>query len=829
MELLEREHLLAELQDCPPGHLALVTGEAGIGKSALIRTFGAATDRPVLWGGCDALRTPRPLGPLRDLARRAGGELAAVMAAESPRHEMFSAFLDYLTSNAAVAVVEDAHWADEATVDLLVFIGRRIATTQSLLIVSYRDDEIGPDHPLLLLFGALATDRTVVRLQLLPLSLDAVATLAEPAGVPAAELRARTGGNPFFVTEALADPAQPVPATVRDAVLARASRLEADARNALNAVAIVPGYAVLQLVHAEPDAIDACVAAGMLVRDGGHLRFRHELARLAVRDSIPPARRAALHQRALADLSGWHADPAALAYHAEEAGDAAAVLEHAPEAARRARALGAHRQAVEHYAQALRFSAGQPAADRAELLERYADACAAIDRDADAVAAAADALELWRAVGDREREAALLAARSGYLWTSGRNAEAHASARAAMERAAGLPPGPSLAAAYNWTARLRMLGRDIPGAIEAGNRAIELAERFGDRVLLARALNSVGTAHWFDDPELAEPILTRSVEVAKGAGDDVAVASALVNLGSGAGEVRRYATAERWLRQAIDWCSDRDLDSSRRYATAWLARCLFERGDWARVDSILEQSEPAGGAPSRIVTLTVLGRLRARRGDPGAAEALEDAWALAGQTGDLQRLGPVAAARAERAWLAGEPTDALVRDTYEQAVRLDHGWLIGELGQWLGETAVSDRAAEPYRMQPAAAAQRWDEIGCPYEAAMALTGSPERLREALQRLERLGARPAADRVARQLRNLGIRAPRRSTMVHPNGLTAREADVLELLREDLRNGEIAARLHISEKTVDHHVSAILAKLGVRTRRDAARYGETAGGT
>ena len=306
--------------------------------------------------------------------------------------------------------------------------------------------------------------------------------------------------------------------------------------------------------------------------------------------------------------------------------------------------------------------------------------------------------------------------------------------------------------------------------------------------------------------------------------DDGAVGSAMVNLGSGAGEIRRYAFAEKWLRATIVTAGDLSLDGTRGYATAWLARCLFERGEWRQAGTLLTQVQAAHRTPTQIVRLTVLGRLRTRRGDPGAAEALDEAWSLATQTGDLQRLAPVAAGRAELAWLEGRDPGALVRDTYDLAIRLGHEWNIGELGQWLPDRS-DDRAAPPYRLDATAAAAAWDAIGCPYEAAAALATSRRHMSEALHRFELLGARPAADRVARRMRDLGIRAPRRSTLTHPDNLTARQADVLDLLREGLHNAEIAQRLQISEKTVHHHVSAVLAKLGVQTRHEAARYRES----
>ncbi len=836
MELLERGQFLQALTDCPPGRVAVVAGEAGIGKTSLLKAWCAASGRRVLWGSCDALRTPRPLGPLRDMARQAGGHLAASIAAGKSRHAIFGAFLDELTARPGAAVVEDVHWADEATLDLLVYATRRISQTGSLLALTYRDDEVGPGHPLLGLLGALAADRGVLRIRLPALSVAAVAALAAARAAAAreataheaadpAELHARTGGNPFFVTEVLADPVASVPETIRDAVLARAAALSAAGRDALESVAIFPGGVLLSWVEGEAAGIDACVRSGMLVADGARVAFRHELARLAIADSIPPGRKAARHQAALRILARRDAEPARLAYHAEEAGDVAAVLRHAPAAAAGARAVSAYRQAADHYAQALRHAAALPARSRAELLEAYSEVCADVG-DRSALTASEQALACWRQAGDTAREAALLARRAHYLWTSGENTAAHDAARTAVALAERLPPGPALAAAYTWSAYLMMLARDAPAAIRTGERAVELAAEFGPPGLLARALNAVGTARWFTEPDLAEVTLARSVGTAREAGDDAAAGWALVNLGSGAGEIRRYQSAERWLHEAIDWCAARDMDSGRDYATAWLARCLFERGAWSAADGALARlSAREGVAATRIVALTVRGRLRVRRGDPGAGDELAEAWELASRTGDLQRLWPVAAARAELAWLSGRPRAEigdLVRPVYELAQRRAHPWAIGELGQWLAGDVPG--AAAPYLLPPAAAARAWDELGCPYEAAAALaaTSSPESLGEALRRFEKLGARPAADRTARVLRDLGIRTPRRSTLTHPDGLTARQAEVLALLGEGLGNAAIAARLSVSPKTVDHHVSAILAKLGVRSRQEAARH-------
>jgi DNA-binding CsgD family transcriptional regulator len=262
------------------------------------------------------------------------------------------------------------------------------------------------------------------------------------------------------------------------------------------------------------------------------------------------------------------------------------------------------------------------------------------------------------------------------------------------------------------------------------------------------------------------------------------------------------------------------------------------RGDWPGAEADAHASLERGKYPgiSLCPALVALGTLQARRGDPGARATLDDAWVRAEASDELQRLAPAAASRLECAWLQGsEPPDLeRAREVYARALQTADPFTLGELAfrLWLAGDLeeVAPAAAEPYRLAAAGdwsgAAAAWEAIGRPYDAAEArsLADDDDTLLQALAELDRLGAAPAAARLRRKLRERGVsavpRGPRAATRALPRGLTPRQLEVLELIATGATNAEIAERLVVSPKTVDHHVSAVLAKLEVGSRREAA---------
>jgi DNA-binding CsgD family transcriptional regulator/tetratricopeptide (TPR) repeat protein len=862
MELLERQAELAVLHGClwaarrDGGRLLIVQGEAGIGKSVLVRRFcEEIRGARVLMSMCDPLATPRAFGPMLDIADRLG--VSASWGADVSREAVFAWAHGELRSRnwSTVLVIEDVHWADEATLDLLRFLGRRLDTVHGLVVVTCRDEELDAHHPLRTVIGDLAAVRGVSRLELGPLSQRAVSSLARGRqGLDVAALYRLTGGNPFFVTEVLAAGGAGVPATVRDAVLARASRLTAGGRAVVEAASITPTRIEIPLLETlagvGADEIDAAVDLGVLRPDEpGTVSFRHELARLAVHETIPPARRAAMHAQAVTVLrqrEGRSVDPARIAHHAEHAGETVTARTYAMRAAALAADLGAHREAAAQYERALRHAERLPDDQLADLLETYVEEARATDQVDTALEAATRAVQLRRQLGDPVRLGSALGVQVGALWSAGRSGAATRAAHEAVTVLQPLGASPELARAYAWLAAQSMLGRDHAATMAWGGRAIELAEQLEALYPLVRALNSVGTSKILNSDQRGVADLRRSISLAAAARLDDFVAMGWLNLGSGSGEVRDYATAEPALREAIAWARQRDLDMYLHYATVWLARVRFERGDWDEAERLVtgEPRTRPGMRPTTIVMLTVRGRLQTRRGDADPWPALNEAWKLATDTGDLQRLWPVAAARAEAAWLGGDEAaiPGHIDQTYRLARRLGHRWAVGELQlwQWRAGRPVADasgEAAEPYALHVAGrfrvAAARWQELGCPYEAADALADSdqPVDLRRALAVFDELAARPAAQQVRRRLRRLGERrvprGPRRTTADAPAGLTPRQSEVLGLIAKGLSDAEIARKLYISPKTAGHHVSAVLAKLGVSSRGEAAHLGRRLG--
>src|SRR5499427_596435 len=590
MELLERGEFFDALETileavaAGSGRVVLVSGEAGIGKTTLVEGFAEKhkTNARVFWGACDALFTPRPLGPLYDIAPQIQGELLTLLEQQAPRASIFSAVVDEIQKRQgrSIIVIEDVHWADEATLDLLKFLGRRISRIKAMLIITYRDDEVAPDHPLRLVLGDLP-HRSVARLRLLPLSEASVDTLAERAGRRIEDLHEVTGGNPFFVTEALASKSTGIPSTIRDAVLSRAARLSPASRAVLELVSVVPARIQMWLLNdtIRPNAglLEECVSSGILRYEADAIAFRHELARRAIADSLSVHRRQSLHALVLAALvnRGFDALLARIVHHAAQAGNSAAVLKYAPVAARQAAALSAHRESASHYQIALQYAGELALEERAKLFEHRSYECFLTDQTEEALQARREALEIWKQLGNHLRQGDNLRWISRIHWFLGRGLEAETFGNEAVTVLEKLPPGPELAMAYSNRAQLHMLADKREQAVQWGSRAIELARSLGATDILVHALNNVGTAEYVGGNDEGLVKLEESLRLALANNFQEHAARAFTNIADTALRLRNYKLAMHYLDSCVAYTTEHDLLAAKLYMMAWRARARF--------------------------------------------------------------------------------------------------------------------------------------------------------------------------------------------------------------------------------------------------------------
>jgi len=847
--LFERDELLADLTALVErardgeGSLALVAGEAGAGKtslvSELVRSAGSSVVAVV--GACDPLATPRPLSPLLDFASDPAAGFMDLFVGDPNPTDVFSAVLDRLkdTIRPTVMVVEDVHWADDATRDFLRFIGRRVGPTNAIVVCTYRDDELTIEHPLQVVLGQLVRLSSTHRFEVPPLSVSAIETLAGDRIIDASRVREITGGNAFYVTEIVAG-GEALPPTVQDAVLARVGSLDAQARRVVEAVSIAPRSLEIEFVKplcgAAPDAVDSALGSGVLVADGSALRFRHELARTAVETALLAPSRIEMHRTMLRLLEG-SSDSARLAHHAVQAGSPELVAQYAPQAAREASTRGASREAAAFYAAALEHFDLIDPDEVARLRAAYGSDLAELGRSDESLQQLTMAAEFYRAEGDEMSDADMLRLMSRTLW---RYPDPDG-ARRAIDRAIALlePHGPSelLGITLVQSSSLHMLTRRRAPAADDARRAAEMGAALGSQTVKFRAgVSDACVEVGMGDSTAGLAALEMYRREAIEQGDTHHLVWVLGMLGSGGGEVRAYATGIEALEAAAALSASIDQDINTAYSYAWMARIAFEQGRWDDVAGHVAHVEAFMLDKLDVATVTAdgaLGRMRVRRGDPGGFDLLRRASA-AGSGLELQHVWSPICGLAEHAWLGGrgEEMASILEATWDRSIATDSPWAHGEVGFWMWKAGLIDGptaiAAEPFALQMGgdwgAAAEAWREIGCPYEVGLALAdGDEAAMIEAVRTFDDLGARPAATMLRTRLKELGVdhvpRGPSRATRANPAGLTPRQLEVLGLVAAGMSNAEIADELYLSKKTVEHHVSAILTKLEVDTRARA----------
>jgi ATP/maltotriose-dependent transcriptional regulator MalT len=855
-QLLERESELTRLRNIVAaaadrsGGVVLVTGQAGIGKSSVVRSlrdeFGANENVRVLVGGCDDLISSSAFSPLLDIARQTDGELANALNDGEPLR-VLRATLDEIDQpfSVTVMVLEDVHWADDATLDAVRFISRRISELPAVLLLTYRDDEVSGDHPLRRLIGSLS-GVPLVRLALKPLSRAAVGQMAAAAGRDPESIYAATGGNPFFVTEVLSAPGDDVvPPTVFDAVLGHIAPLDPEPQSALRLLSVVPGILerelVERLLNERFNALVPAERLGVIEVDPEKLAFRHELARRAIESSLSGTERLILHREVLARLKEWgQADPARILHHAIEAGDAETIVVVGPDAARRAARAGAHREVARHLSAVLSFPERLSPEEHAALLLDNAWAVYNLHKFDAALNAAREAAQRYKALGDHVGWGRSLLSVSRMLYMVNEPGEALATVRHAVEILREAEDEEALVEGLANLASLLCLTDRQTECIETVESVIERAEGLSRPDLVAHALNYRGVARLNLGDLGGLEDLERSIAMAHDIGAHELAARAYTNIVDELMRLGQDTDAEEWIQRGWGFLTDLDFVAHRYNLDSQRCVIRLHRGQWDEAEEGLRRLATSFKETDVLhpFALTPLARIAARRGDPDAESLIAELWHIARKTNALQYLGPAAVARVEWAWLSRSPEldDAVAsaHEMLESAQDAGHAWLRGELCRYLAraghQVEATDDTPEPFlsglRGNWERAARLWLDRGDPYERALELLNSTDRalLLQAFETFDRLRARPAADLARVRLRELGVsRIPRgaqSTTRENVLGLTERQAEVLTLIGEGLTNAEIAEKLVVSVRTVDHHVSAILAKLGVETRRDAA---------
>ena len=625
MEMLERDVQLDRLRSLlagaadGSGRVVLVRGEAGIGKTTLVHSFlTAVADRAlVLMGGCDDLTTPREFGPLWDMAQEDPALAGALESGD--RSRIYRAAVEIIgrDQKPTVFVIEDVHWADAATLDLVKVLGRRIGRSHGLLVVTYRDEELDSDHRLRFVIGDL-TPSTVERVTLGPLSSEAVAKLAEAHGRDRDFLLAESGGNPLYLSELLRSTEGSVPASVQDATRGRVARLSPTCRELIELVSVVPGGAhrsVVEPVLGWSSDVDEAVDRGVLLFDGELIAFKHELARRAIEAALPPARRQEMNSRVLSVMIARSAAPAQIVQHAVEAGNQQAIVEYAPVAAMQATAVQSYAEAVSHYR---RLGACLDRFDpmtRARLLEAWSFASQVEGGAIESLDCARQAVALWRDAGAPDSLGRALRVLSRAAWNAGERDAAEAAAAEAISVLEHGGDPEELAFALSASAQLDMLAFEFDAAILKADSAIALARDAGADSVLAHAWVNKGSALSLADRTTGDQTLAEAIEFATTLGAEEEQVRGIVNRAWAALEHRRLRSATTHIDNAIGVATENNLSGFERYAQATKGLISVFTGDWFTVEDLAPNLTGVDrGTTGRIVLLTTLGTVRARRG-----------------------------------------------------------------------------------------------------------------------------------------------------------------------------------------------------------------------
>ncbi|HEX7903979.1 MAG TPA: AAA family ATPase [Chitinophagaceae bacterium] len=851
MELVEREGLLGSLQAKfesiaeGEGHCVLLSGEAGIGKTSLIKAFcqEKKNECKIYHGTCDALFTPRPLAPIYDIIWQIRGDNNFDTTDSSVLFSQLFREIE-IQQRTTLIVIEDIHWADEATLDFIKFLARRINRLRCLFLLTYRDNEILDNHPLRNVLGQLPPD-SFTRLPLAPLSKQAVEKMAKERGYKGEDVFSVSGGNPFYVTEILASYSPGVPDNIKDSILSVYHQQEKGTKNAWEICSIIPeGLEINRFAKIKSswdEGMDHCFALKIIVVKNDKVIFKHELYRRTIEGSLSPFKRIELNKRMLdlfLDSFEEEGEIERIVHYAKNANENELVVKYSPIAARQAASVGAHIEASKLFLTAIEYSDGNDVEQMGGFYEAYAYECYLTNQIKEAIIYEGKALRVWQQKNEIEQAGNSLRVLSRLWWFDGNRLEAEKYGKQAIEIFIAQPASKAKAMAYSNMSQLKMLSDETPECVEWGNKAIEMAKDIKDNEILCHAMNNVGSALWKfkSSNEQGKGMLFESLDIALINSFHEHAARSYSNIAGNYLEFKEYALARQILEKGINYCEERNLDSSKSYKLCLKAKMFLETGDWQQASLIVENllSNPSQLGSVKIGALAILAIIKIRKGEEDALVYLNEAKLLAIKTREHHRIIPVMIAELEYEWLTGKKrmTEEELKLSVELIQRVDNSLLNSEFSFWLQMARQKDlglhKLYEPYQLlkegKSKSAVEFWETTGCPFEKAFALfAGNEDDMKNALLIFKQIGANAVYEKIKMEMRAGGIkkipRGLRESTKTNPAQLTNRELDVLNLLQKGIQNKEIAGTLFISPKTADHHISNILFKLDVSSRSKA----------
>ncbi|WP_339718926.1 AAA family ATPase [uncultured Paraglaciecola sp.] len=873
--LLERDNAIDKITESmskisQSGKILLLSGEAGIGKTSLLEhiRMHADTSIDILWSGCDPLFTPRPYAPIYDFAQIISLDLLSHLENGATPSIIFGSFFQAISklTKPTVLIIEDVHWADHASLDLLKYVARRISFIPCLLCLSYREDEVTHDHPFHSVLSLMPSAHTI-RVHLEQLSQNAVTKLSSKSTYDPEILYKITAGNPFFIAELLANNDynhHAIPASIREAVSSRVQHLTHGERELMQVLSLIPYSIPVALITAlfgengESFAM-ASVARKLLQCDPHRIfRFKHELVRRTILENQPAHHQKNAHKRILECLNqiSLPVNLAWLVHHAEGALDSENVLKYAPTAAANAAALGAHKEAASFYGKALNFVEYADTELAASLHENWAyEVGLTTHMKQSVIDARRHAISLWRALGRQDKVGENLRSLSRLYWYQGDAEKAEQYANQAINTFESIPASSELAMAYSMRSQLDMLNDRTDDAIKWGNKALELAEQFSSPIVKAHALNNIGTALVIRGNEEGEEMLMQSLVIAEQHGLHEDVARVYTNFSDYCVRFKKLEMAEDLTTKGIQYDISHDLDSWTYYLVGLQAQLRQEQGRLIDAQTIAAGVQGVDNQTllMKLPALIVLARVSSRL-------AVEDSYALlcqalkdAQSTNEYQYMIPARLGLIEHSWLYAfddfQQEDAKKHINWldELAEGVLNKWQLGELIIWkkrfnieVGDSHSSANVmAQPYQLELngdiEAAYCAWQRLGMPFNAGMSLLHNQPKqsqvrqsyLIKAWEIFENIQARSALQ----WIRNAAIiegltdilpksrRGPYAKTRQHPIGLTNKEQQVLKLLVTGASNQQIAESLSRSNRTIENHVSSILSKLNVDNRVEA----------